>query len=230
MKKQKLDIGSIVFYLVFLFLFLLSIFSVLYGIICGYKNVVFLQAKAEYNKTSDIVIKQQRDEKEVSIYTHYYDYNLSGKTYEYVKKSDNKNPDKIITIYYNPYDPTDINVSDGSIYFVSGFIGSMMILLAYINMRNRNKKICNFLEKLTITHKSNINSIILKIDVFVFLISTYYAVINTGKMINNNGSNIMLISIFIPISLLSLTVLIITINNIRKLPLKEKKSRHKKGK
>ena len=129
----------------FILLVVVPIVMLALGSFVMYQYSTFKETTATYVSTSDKVKKisksvptyDQTNYETRYEYTHNYVYNVDGKEYYLKKASSFNDPEKVITVKYNPNNPNDTMTGTPWILFGGILLLSVFILSVYICILDR---------------------------------------------------------------------------------------------
>lgn len=179
--KSKLLSGTL-----FVLLVVAPIAMLALGSFVVYQDMTFKEAIATYVSTSDKVVKisestatyDQTNYETRYEYTHNYVYNVDGKEYHLKKVSSFNEPEKEITVKYNPNDPNDTTTGTPWILFGTCLILSLFMISVYICCFCNIKWFNNFIDKINVF--KNIST-----EKSLFVLFVAIAIVSSGFLLRN---------------------------------------------
>lgn len=151
-----------------------------------YQDATFKETTATYVSTSDKVVKKKEstatyDQTNYQTryeYTHNYVYKVDGKEYHLKQVSSFNEPEKEITVKYNPNDPNETITGNSWVLFGAGLLLSIFMISIYIYSFCNIKWFNSFIDKINVFKNFSTEKAL-----FVFFISI--AIISSVFILRN---------------------------------------------
>lgn len=151
-----------------------------------YQDATFKEITATYVSTSDKVKKisestatyDQTNYKIRYEYTHNYVYKVDGKEHHLKQVSSFNEPEKEITVKYNPNDPNETITGNSWILFGAGFLLSIFMLSVYIYCFCNIKWFNNLIDKINVFKNISTKKSLFVLFVAIAIVSAVFLLRN----------------------------------------------------
>ncbi len=151
-----------------------------------YQDATFKEITATYVSTSDKVEKisestatyDQTNYQTRYEYTHNYVYKVDGKEYHLKQVSPFNEPEKEITVKYNPNDPNETITGNSWILFGAGFLLSIFMLSVYIYCFCNIKWFNNLIDKINVFKNISTEKSLFVLFVAIAIVSAVFLLRN----------------------------------------------------